>query len=157
MRMAWIKYVVAIVLAAVAAYFLWEEHGQVLAMIEPVIMFSPSLIDVLSRGRRAPSLVSIERLGWRWRHLVLAGALMIFCSTQMAGAIGGVMVLLAGGEPIALLFVATVFWGLPLCYVSGRWIGRRSPWGRWSTTGRALGESRHDPGGSTVACPESGG
>ena len=139
--MKWVKYVYigAIVFAGLTVYLLWENK-RLLGAIEPAILGLPFLIDLLSRERRKPGILRVEEFGWKWRNLVLGGALMTFLSLQLVGGVAGLIVSsVIEANPVVRLLGTTeievletvvpivlLTWGLPMFYLSGRWIGRRA-------------------------------
>ncbi len=87
---------------------------------------------------RAPAIKTLDEFFWKRHFCILCGALMVFASMRLVGVAAGVtlVALIQARAPFALMMgrqllplltaVMLLFLGVPLFYVSGRLMGRRS-------------------------------
>lgn len=93
----------------------------------------------LFNERITPKIKTLDQFCWQWKSLIIYGSLFIFVSLQLVGVVAGILVgLVMALAPLLAIFrnvqqmlpptivVTFVLWGVPLFYVSGRLIGRRT-------------------------------
>ena len=133
----WVIYLIAVVINFFIVLILWEKHQALTGMLVTSILGLVPLINSTIKERKASTLVSVKGFGLRWRILVMFGTLMVFVSFQLVGIITGAIVGLVSAvknmsTPEAaelasvVIVVVVLFWGCPLLFLCGRWMGRRS-------------------------------
>jgi hypothetical protein len=135
--------IVIVLTSAVTAAFVLTRVGvpSTVAQTVATAMFGlvPSLKEAAERWRlkskpsseRALALTGFELNNWK---LFSYCVLLAFGSLQVASGIGGLAAGLSGTDEagaVRSMAVLAILVGMPLIYLSGRWIGRRSGGGGW--------------------------
>lgn len=133
MKHRWVVFLSVVVANIVLVKFFWEGHPEIVMMIAPAIFGLVPLINKWIKERQPPRLLTVQEFGLQWPVLFLYGIVMIFVSLQFIGFIAVfVSGLLANSREQLIIaigilsFVVFLFWGYPLFFISGRWMGRRS-------------------------------
>lgn len=137
---------IAITIALVCAVlsgFVLTELGVAPTVAQTVatgmLALVPSLREACDRWRlrarpaseRIMPLAGFQ-LAWGWQ--LLYGLLLMFAGLQLASGIGGLAAAVSGADEAGagvIIMVVSAFVGIPVMFLGGRWIGRRSPSGRW--------------------------
>ena len=129
--------IVVVVINAIAVYVNDDQLSNLVSLANGLV---PLVIWWL-RERRS-EIKTIEGFGWTWGFLVMYGTVILFVAIQLVGLVGslvaasvlsvpsnGRMTILLRGQfqvVTVALVVSAIFWGIPLYYLCGRLMGRRT-------------------------------